>query len=119
MGDVDIQTIVDGNEFFTEFKGAITEQYVLQELKANYDFPVYYYATANSSGEIDFITQIKNIIVPIEVKAAENLQAKSLKAFHQKYQNEFSVRTSLSDYRKDDWLTNIPLYEIGCMLNNL
>lgn len=119
LGDIDIQSIVDGNKIFTEFKGAITEQYVLQELKASYDFPVYYYATANSSGEIDFISQIKNEIVPIEVKASENLQAKSLKAFHQKYQNEISVRTSLSDYRKDDWLINIPLYEIGLMLNNL
>ncbi|MCQ2249333.1 MAG: ATP-binding protein [Treponema sp.] len=113
MGDIDISSILDENKFFTEFKGAITEQYVLQELSSNCDIPVYYYSTSNSSGEIDFLTQIENRIIPIEVKAAENLQAKSLKAFHQKWQNEISVRTSLSDFRIDDWLTNIPLYEIG------
>lgn len=116
MGDLDIKSILNGSDFFTEFKGAITEQYVLQELVSNYNFPVYYYATQNSSGEIDFIIQSENQIIPIEVKAAENLQAKSLKAFYQKYMPDFSIRTSLSDYRKDDWLTNIPLYEIGCML---
>lgn len=115
MGDVDIKSILDENTFFTEFKGAITEQYVLQEMKANYDYPVFYYSTPNSTGEIDFLTQVDEKIIPIEVKAAENLQAKSLKAFHQKYQNEISVRTSLSDFRKDNWLTNIPLYQIGWM----
>ena len=117
MGDMAVKSILEENAFFTEFKGAITEQYVLQEIKANYDIPVYYYSTPNSTGEIDFLTQIKDKIIPIEVKAAENLQAKSLKAFHQKYQNEISVRTSLSDFRKDDWLTNIPLYAIGFSLN--
>ena len=117
MGDMAVKSILEENAFFTEFKGSITEQYVLQEIKANYDIPVYYYSTPNSTGEIDFLTQIKDKIIPIEVKAAENLQAKSLKAFHQKYQNEISVRTSLSDFRKDDWLTNIPLYAIGFSLN--
>lgn len=112
MGDIDVKSVVDENTFFTEFKGSLTEQFVLQELRANYDFLLYYYTTPNSSGEIDFLTQIENKIIPIEVKASENLQSKSLKAFHQKWNNEISVRTSLSDFRKDDWLTNIPLYEI-------
>ncbi len=57
--------------------------------------------------------QVQDQIVPLEVKATENLQSKSLKAFHQKWLNEFSVRTSLSDFRKDDWLTNLPLYAIS------
>ncbi len=113
MGDIDAKTILDENKFFSEFKGAITEQFVLQELIANYNFPIYYYSAPNSSGEIDFLIQTEGKIIPIEVKAAENLQAKSLKAFHQKYQNELSIRTSLSDFRTDDWLTNIPLYQIG------
>ena len=113
MADLDTKTLLNGNDFFTEFKGALTEQYVLQELKANFDFPVFYYSTPNSSGEIDFLIQSEGKIIPIEVKANENLQSKSLKAFHQKWQNEISVRTSLSDFRKDDWLTNIPLYEIS------
>jgi maltooligosyltrehalose synthase len=72
--------------------------------------PILY--TQNSSGEIDFIIQFQDQIIPIEVKSAENLQAKSLKAFHQKYNNRYSIRTSLSDFRIDGWLTNIPLYSI-------
>ncbi len=115
MADLDAKTLLNGNDFFTEFKGALSEQYILQELKANFDFPIFYYSTPNSSGEIDFLIQAEGKIIPIEVKANENLQAKSLKAFHQKWQNEISVRTSLSDFRKDDWLINVPLYEIYLM----
>ena len=114
LGGTDIKTILDDNTFFVEFKGAITEQYVLQQLLSCTGLQPFYYTSPNSSGEIDFILQIEDCIVPVEVKAAENLQAKSLKAFHQKWQNAFSVRTSLSDFRMDvnDWLTNIPLYGI-------
>ena len=114
LGGTDVKTILDDNAFFVEFKGAITEQYVLQQLLSCTDLKPFYYTSPNSSGEIDFIVQVQDQIVPVEVKAAENLQAKSLKAFHQKWQNAFSVRTSLSDFRMDadDWLTNIPLYGI-------
>lgn len=112
LGNTDIKTILGDNAFFVEFKGAVTEQYVLQQIISCTDFKPFYYSSPNSSGKIDFIIQIKDQIVPIEVKFAENLQAKSLKAFHQKYNNIYSVRTSLSDFRIDDWLTNIPLYAI-------
>lgn len=112
LGNTDIKTILGDNAFFVEFKGAVTEQYVLQQIISCTDFKPFYYSSPNSSGKIDFIIQIKDQIVPIEVKSAENLQAKSLKAFHQKYNNIYSVRTSLSDFRIDDWLTNIPLYAI-------
>lgn len=112
LGNTDIKSILNDNEFFVEFKGAITEQYVLQQILANTNLTPFYYSTENSSGEIDFLVQIENQIVPIEVKASENLQAKSLKAFHKKWENQFSVRTSLSDFRIDDWLTNVPLYGI-------
>lgn len=113
LGGTDIKTILNDNEFFVEFKGAITEQYVLQQLLAETPLKPFYYSSPNSSGEVDFLVQIQNQIVPVEVKSSENLQAKSLKAFHQKWQNSFSVRTSLSDFRKDDWLTNIPLYAVS------
>lgn len=113
LGNTDIKTILDDNKFFVEFKGAITEQYVLQQLLSCTDFKPFYYSSPNSSGEIDFLIQSEDNIVPIEVKSAENLQAKSLKAFHQKYGNRYSVRTSLSDFRIDDWLTNIPLYAVS------
>lgn len=112
LGNTDIKSILDDNTFFVEFKGAVTEQYVLQQLLSCTNFKPFYYSSPNSSGEIDFLIQAEDQIVPIEVKSAENLQAKSLKAFHQKYSNPYSVRTSLSDFRIDDWLTNIPLYAI-------
>ena len=72
----------------------------------------YYYSTANSSGEIDFLLQGRTSIIPLEVKAEENLRAKSLKAFCEKYKPKYAVRTSMSDYREQEWMTNIPLYNI-------
>lgn len=113
LGNTDIKSILDDNKFFVEFKGAVTEQYVLQQLLSCTDYKPFYYSSPNSSGEIDFLIQQEDQIVPIEVKSAENLQAKSLKAFHQKYDNRYSVRTSLSDFRIDGWLTNIPLYAVS------
>ncbi len=112
MTDMDAQVIIDGNRIFTEFKGALTEQYVLQQLTALDSIEPYYYSTANSSGEIDFLLQGRSSIIPLEVKAEENLRAKSLKAFCEKYKPEYAVRTSMSDYRKQEWMTNIPLYNI-------
>ena len=119
LGNTDIKTILDDNAFFVEFKGAVTEQYVLQQLIFCTDFKPFYYSSPNSTGEIDFMIQLEDQIIPVEVKSAENLQAKSLKSFHQKYNNRYSVRTSLSDFRIDDWLTNIPLYAVHLIKNVL
>jgi predicted AAA+ superfamily ATPase len=110
MGNLDLKTIIDGDSVFTEFKGALTEQYVLQQLVSDCNLEPYYYTTERSSGEIDFVVQKGSAIIPIEVKAAENLKAKSLKAYCEKYKPEYAVRTSLSDFRKESWLINIPLY---------
>jgi predicted AAA+ superfamily ATPase len=112
MGNISAKTLLNGNVIFEEFKGALTEQYVLQQLKTMAEMVIYYWSSERSSGEIDFILQHEGNIFPVEVKAEENLQAKSLKAFYQKYPNTIAVRTSMSDYRKEDWLTNIPLYSI-------
>ena len=112
MADLDAQVIIDGNRIFTEFKGALTEQYILQQMIAEVGIEPYYFSTANSKGEIDFLLQGRTSIVPVEVKAEENLRAKSLKAFCNKYQPKFAVRTSMSDYREQEWMTNIPLYNI-------
>ena len=112
MTDLDVKVILEGNKIFTEFKGALTEQYVLQQLISENGVMPYYYSAANSQGEIDFVVQGKTSVIPIEVKAEENLRAKSLKAFCDKYSPKFAVRTSMSDYRKQDWMTNIPLYNI-------
>ncbi len=113
MVNIDIKTLIEGNVIFTEFKGALTEQFVLQQLKTLQDIDIYYWSAEKSSSEIDFLVQQAGKIIPIEVKAEENLQAKSLKMFYQKYNPKSAIRTSMSDYRKDNWLINIPLYAIS------
>lgn len=119
MTDLDARVIIDGNRIFTEFKGALTEQYVLQQLISEADVIPYYFSSENSTGEIDFLLQAKSSVIPIEVKAEENLKAKSLKAFCQKYEPVCAVRTSMSDYREQDWMVNIPLYNIDRIKNQL
>ena len=112
MIDLDAKVIIEENRIFTEFKGALTEQFVLQQLIAEVGIEPYYYSTPNSKGEIDFLIQGKTSIIPLEVKAEENLKAKSLKAFCDKYDPKYAIRTSMSDYREQDWMKNIPLYNI-------
>lgn len=106
-------TLLDGNDLFTEFKGALTEQYVCQQLKTIDDLGVYYYTNDRGSCEVDFIIDTGEKIVPVEVKAEVNLKAKSLRTYREKFEPEISVRTSMADYRKEDWLVNLPLYAVG------
>jgi predicted AAA+ superfamily ATPase len=113
MGSIDAKTLLEGNAIFEEFKGAMTEQYVLQQLKTKKKLPIYYWSNDKSTAEIDFLIQLDGEIIPIEVKAQENLQAKSLKSYYQQFNPKTSIRTSMSDFRIDDWLTNVPLYAIG------
>ena len=113
MGDIDVRTLIQGNVIFEEFKGALTEQFVLQQLTTIPDLVIYYWSAERSNAEIDFLVQHSGEVIPIEVKAEENLQAKSLKVFCQKYPTEMAIRTSMSDFRKEDWLTNLPLYAIS------
>lgn len=113
MSNLDVKTILEGNEIFEEFKGSLTEQFVLCQLKQCTELDVFYWSAENGNAEVDFITQIGKNDIPIEVKATENLQAKSLKTFAQKYNTKINVRTSMSKYRKEDWLINIPLYCIS------
>ena len=97
---------------FEEFKGALTEQYVAQELHAA-GYPLYYFATARSTGKIDFMLQGDLDCVPIEVKAEKNLRARSLRAFCDKYKPGMAIRSSMSNYKQEDWLTNVPLYMLA------
>ena len=117
MAKIDAQTILDGNRIFVEFKGSLTEQYVLTELKSNINSPVFYWSSDKGIAEVDYIVQIAGNNIPIEVKSGENLQSKSLKSFVQKYNTKINVRTSMSNYKKEDWLVNIPLYLIGNITN--
>lgn len=115
MSDLDARTILEGNRIFTEFKGALTEQYVLQQLIADTEYVPYYFTETKSKGEIDFMIQKGMDIIPVEVKAEENLRAKSLKCFCEKYEPREAIRTSMSDYKQQDWLTNIPLWAIAAL----
>ena len=115
MSGAEALDIIENDRLLTEFKGALTEQYVCQELKsAGYDFTYYH----NNSYEIDFTVRTDKGIVPVEVKANINLQAKSLKIYRAKYEPEKAVRTSLADYKVTDNLYDIPLYAI-CKLREI
>jgi len=119
MSELEVKSLLEGNKLFEEFKGVLTEQYVLQQLIASREITPYYWSAEKASAEIDFIFQSEMNIVPLEVKASENLQAKSLKSFWQKYQPKYAIRTSMSDYRHEEWLTNVPLYAINILPNIL
>ena len=99
---------------FRKFKGALTEQYVLQQLKATSDFGIYYYTNDRNSCEIDFLLDNGEKVIPLEVKAEENLKAKSLKTYRDKYKPAISIRASMTNFREeDDGFVNMPLYMIN------
>ena len=113
MCELNPEAILAGSAVFTEFKGALTEQYVCQELIASCGFTPFYWSAENSTGEIDFLVQDGGKIYLIEVKAEENLKAKSLRFFASKYDGVHARRFSMSGYRDQDWMRNVPLYAIG------
>lgn len=113
MTGLHARTLLEGNHLFTEFKGALTEQYVCQQLKTVEDLGIYYYTNDRGSCEVDFVVDTGDQIIPVEVKAEVNLKAKSLKTYREKYAPEISVRTSMADYKKEDRLVNLPLYAVG------
>ena len=115
MSDLDINSILGDDELFVEFKGALTEQYVLQQIISTTEMVPYYYSNTNSRNEIDFLMQIKSDIVPIEVKAEENLKSKSLKAYIDKYDPKYAIRFSMKDYIKQEVIINIPLWNISAI----
>ena len=105
-------TLLDGNGMFVEFKGALTEQYVLQQLVTDPDIGIYYYTNDRGNCEIDFLIDEGDKVIPLEVKAEINLKAKSLKTYREKYSPEVAVRTSMADYKENDGLVDMPLYMI-------
>ncbi len=110
IAKIDPKILLEKNMILTEFKGAMTEQFVAQQLKINHE--LYYWSAPNATAEVDFLIQKQHEIIPIEVKAEENLKSKSLKVFVEKFKPSCTVRTSMSCFREQDWLTNIPLYGI-------
>lgn len=107
------RTLIDGDKIFTEFNGALAEQYVLQQLKTIEDMEVAYWISKSGNAEIDFIIQTDGYVIPVEVKANTNLQAKSLKVYREKFEPEISIRTSLADFEINNGLYNIPLFMAG------
>ena len=114
MSGLEPRDVIDGNKVFTEFKGTLTEQYICQQLIAACGLSPCYWSAENSSGEIDFLAQDGGDVFAIEVKAKENLRAKSLRAFKDTHPEVKAVRFSLSGYREQDWMRNVPLYAISC-----
>jgi predicted AAA+ superfamily ATPase len=115
--ELDVKTLLEGNRIFGEFKGALTEQYVLQEMVAKEITPFYW--SSQGKAEVDFVFKHGSEIFPLEVKAEENLQSKSLKVYREKFDPPVSLRASMKDYRKESWLINISLYAIGIMPNKI
>ena len=112
MAGLSPRTLLDGNDLFIEFKGALTEQYVCQQLKTVEDLGIYYYTNDRGSCEIDFIVDTGEQVIPVEVKAEINLRAKSLKTYQEKFAPEIAIRTSMADFKKEDRLVDLPLYAI-------
>ena len=113
MSGLDKETVIGGSEIFEEFKGALAEQYVCQQLVSECGVVPYYWSAENSIGEIDFLTQRSNAVYAIEVKAEENLRARSLRSFKLSHPEVKAVRFSLSGYREQDWMRNVPLYAVS------
>jgi predicted AAA+ superfamily ATPase len=111
LSGLEAKTILEGNKIFQEFKGALTEQYAMQELVSKGIEP--YYWTTRSQEEVDFAFQKDGKIYPLEVKAEKNTQGKSLRCFSQRFNLAPALRTSMHGYADEGWLINIPLYALG------
>ena len=113
MSALEAKTILEGDSMFTEFKGALTEQYACQELKYLESAELAYWTNDSATAEMDFVMQIENQIIPVEVKSSINLKAKSLLVYREKFQPKTEIRTSLANFNKSGNLLDIPLYALG------
>lgn len=104
--------LLDGNKLFKEFKGALTEQYVLQQLKTIKGLNIYYWTADRGTAEVDFVIDNGSDVIPVEVKAEANLQAKSMKVYRDKFQPQLAIRTAMTDYKKEMGMLNLPLYAV-------
>ncbi len=112
LSELPAESILEGNDIFIEFKGALTEQYVLQQLISDTDYTPYYFGTEKATFEQDFLIQKGKNIIPIEVKAEANARSQSLKAYCDRYHPEKAVRFSTLKYIDQGWMVNIPLYAV-------
>ena len=112
MSGINVKSLIEGNNIFTEFKGALTEQYVMQQLRVKSDRYIGYWTNDRSTSEVEFVYQDEGKIIPVEVKSGENLKAKSFKLFCDKYQPETAIRSAMSMYKEESWMINMPLYAL-------
>lgn len=112
MASLDMRILIEQDRIFTEFKGALTEQYVMQQLRLHSDDYIGYWTNERSTAEVDFVIQRAGEVIPIEVKAETNVRARSFKLFCEKYQPRQAIRTSMLPYQQEEWMTNVPLYGI-------
>ena len=110
MAGLNARTLIEGDKVFTEFKGALAEQFVMQQLRLKSESYIGYWTNERSTAEVDFVVQEEGEIIPIEVKSGENTRAKSFRQFYEKYLPSKAVRTTLLPYKQEEWMTNIPLY---------
>ena len=113
MARLDSRSMVENNAIFEEFKGALTEQFVLQELLSSTDWKLAYWEPENGMAEVDFVAQAGNEVIPIEVKAGVNLRARSLASYRARYEPTVSLRSSLAPLEYNSGLWNIPLYLVS------
>ena len=110
MAGIDAQTILLKNQVLKEYKGVMTEQFICQELRQKYE--LFYWSSERGNAELDFLIQRESSIIPIEVKAEENLKAKSLAVYAEKFKPREAIRFSMSFFREQDWMRNMPLYAV-------
>lgn len=111
MGGITPEILLRGDQMFTEFRGVITEQFVLQQLTSQKQ-QAFYWTPDSGESEIDFVIQKDGLAIPIEVKSSVNVRSRSLRGYYDKYKPEICIRTSLAGYESRDWMRNIPLYGI-------
>jgi len=112
MSGLDSKSVIEGNSLFLQFNGAVSEQFIMQQLRLKSERIITYWTNDRSTSEVDFVIQENGAIIPVEVKSGENLKAKSFKLFCDKYKPDTAIRTSLSDYKEETWMKNIPLWGI-------
>ena len=113
LSELETDSVIHGDSLFSEFKGALTEQYAVQEIVAQGKYTPYYYSGEKSVYEVDFLIQKGKDIVPVEVKAEDNLRSKSLRFYYEKYKPGIAVRTSAAAFRDQEWMINVPLWAVS------
>ena len=116
LSQLSSHVLIEGNRIFEEFKGALAEQFIRQQLSSEGVF-IGYWTNENSSSEVDFLVQKGNKIIAIEVKSGENVRSKSFSEFYKKYQLE-AIRFSALPYQQQDWMQNRPLYAVGSLFRD-